>query len=765
MSAPEGAKIEDLLRDLGEDAVLREAEAMGLSPKGRRMRCPFEGCQDKGPNRERDAQLYAGHHPRVLCYRCGSKGDLVDLLERSRGWSKQQTIAHLTGLPPPKPALRVVPTPASSFDDGSKLTAAEVRQLWDGMATDDGPSLAYLEGRGLGDAVSLGLVRFATDGHPNKAIASQARRGYRVAVLLLDVVGNPRGIQLRRVGEPRASDPKILSVKGSATGRAFFGQPDHVESEGVVAVAEGLADTLALTTWVGGAPGYAVVGAAGKGALPKLAEELELAGVPLTGKRFALFPQNDRPKNVSRREFTRLAQKLTALGADVTWCATHDEHKDLADWRQAQPDMEWPPAELAKVLLPEPGDDSPREQQSVLPQGCAVALPAQVRVEQYAQNFTTLCALLDDPVSREPICGRGDFVFDEMTWRVRLGDREISETDLSAIRLGLEGAARATDGKPLKFSKADVAEAISMLARRKTVHPVRDWLSGLKWDGYERIGTDLPPLLGHAQDSFAAVLVRRWLISAVARAMRPGCKVDNVLVLIGKKGFKKSTFFDVLAGDWFTDSPVQVGDKDGKLVMRRAWIVEWAELAAMKRSKDQESLKAFLSARIDLFRKPYGHDLIEAPRHCVIVGTSNPSDILADPTGNRRIWPVTVPERISIEWLRGAREQIWAEAVHLYRNNEQWWLTDAEDEQLDQVSAEHETRHPWTELVEDWLSSNFAFLEVTATQVLVEALRKRTGELTNGDQQQVGNVLRSLGWERVRRSRGGTIRWVYVRPE
>jgi hypothetical protein len=209
-----------------------------------------------------------------------------------------------------------------------------------------------------------------------------------------------------------------------------------------------------------------VLGAAGKGNLAKLAEELEAAGIPLDGQAVRALPQNDRPKNVSRREFVRLGQLLTALGARVVTVQTDDEFKDVAEWRQAQPDVEWPPG-AAKAQQPEPGDDSRASTRSVIPNGMRGGDPAQVRAEHFAQDFTTLCALLDDPMHREAVMGRGELAWCEMTWRVRLGGREISEVDLSAIRLGLESQGRSTDGKPLKFSEEDIAKALSVLARRK----------------------------------------------------------------------------------------------------------------------------------------------------------------------------------------------------------------------------------------------------------------------------------------------------------
>lgn len=780
MSMQGGEDIQDLLRRLGDEALEAEAHSHGLFPKARRLRCPWKGCEHKGAERERDAVIFAAKHPRVYCYACGTSGDLLDLLERTRGLSRVEAIAHLRGVPVPerpRPELRVVGSRPP--DEDGKLSAADVRRLWDALAATSDTCRGYLEGRGLGEAADAGLVRFTAAEGSNKELAGLARRDYRVAALLSDVVGNPRGIQLRLVRAPRNErEPKILSVKGSVTSRAFFGTPGLIEGAPVVVVAEGMADSLALQLWAG--PGAVVAGAAGKGSLPRLAEELEAAGIEVRGKLFVLFPQNDRPENKSRREFQRLSQLLVARGARVCWVTTPDEFKDVADWRQARPEGEWPPPELVKAFGDEPGADVAPV--TVLPEGLAIAVPAQVRTQRFAQDFTTLCALLDDGAYRESIMGRGELSFCEMTTRVKWGGRALGETDLSTIRLGLEQVAKSTDGKPLKFPESDIEKALTLLARRRPVHAVREWLTAQRWDGKHRLEVELPGVLGHEAGSFEARLLRRWFVSAVARAFEPGCKVDTVFILTGKQGGKKSTFFEALGGAWFTDSRVEPGDKDGLLIMREAWVVEWAELDAMKRSRSVESTKAFLSARVDIFRRPYGKDVQKSPRHCVFVGTTNETEIFGDATGNRRFWPVEVKvARIDVRWLRQHREQLFAEAAELYRGGlgcphciaegercdaHRWWLTDEEEVQLEQRNARFRTApHPWTNRVIDYLAEHPFMDTVTIDQVMRVALDLKVQDFRGNDAAQVGAILRELGWRATRVYEDGAWRRVWQRTD
>lgn len=779
MSVPGGGDITELLRRLGPDALIHEGESHGLAPVGLRMRCPFAGCEHKGKDRERDAQVFAAKHPRVHCFACEQSGDLLDVMERTRGWTRAEAIAHLKGQPVverPRPELRVVGPVAG--DDTGKMLPAEVLRLWKSLAEDDALCRKYLEGRKLDGAIEGGLVRFAVDGNKDKRVSGRASQGYRVGALTYDVVGQPRGLQLRLARSGQGKEDTIVSVKGSVIARSFFGEPGLIEASPVIAVAEGFADTMALKLWA--EDRAVVVGAAGKGVLHHLAGELEAAGIDLTGKLFVLFPQNDRPQNKSRVQFKRLSQLLTARGARVCWVTTPEDQADLADWRKTHPDVQWPPPELVKAFGNVPGDEAPPV--SVVTQGLALAVPAQVSTERYAQNFTTLCALLDDPAHREAIMGRGELSWCEMTTRVKYSGKSVTERDISLVRLGLEGVARSTDNKPLQFGERDIEKALELLASRNPVHEVRNWVRSTAWDGAPRI-QQLAVILGHAADSFEAQLLRRWVTSCVARVERPGCKADTVLILTGGQGVKKTTFFETLAGEqYFTSSKVQPGDTDGLMIMREVWMVEWGELHSM-RARNIDTTKDFLSARVDMFRRPYGRSIGREPRHCVIVGTSNPKSILEDATGNRRFWPIEVlAPKIDVKWLRENRAQLFAEALAIYNaghgcsachrdadqrcDDHRWWLSDAEEKQLREHHEQFDSEDDvWTMPILEWLADKLP-LEVTTDQVLGQAVRMPLDKLGMNDQRRVAAILQRLGWEKGKSRRHGSKPVnVYRRPE
>jgi putative DNA primase/helicase len=236
------------------------------------------------------------------------------------------------------------------------------------------------------------------------------------------------------------------------------------------------------------------------------------------------------------------------------------------------------------------------------------------------------------------------------------------------------------------------------------VHPVRDYLGALAWDGVARIETWACRYLGAEDTAFNRNVGALWLISAVARIFRPGVKAD-MLVLEGPQGARKSTALKILAGEnWFTDELPDLGSKDAAMHMQGVWIIEIAELDAIGKA-EVSRIKAFLTRTTDRFRPPYGRYTIEVPRQCVFAGTVNPDTYLRDETGNnRRFWPVRCVT-IDIDALARDRDQLWAEAVARFRADAIWWLDTPEV--VAAASAEQDKRYQadvWGDLIDHWIT-------------------------------------------------------------
>jgi len=332
-----------------------------------------------------------------------------------------------------------------------------------------------------------------------------------------------------------------------------------------------------------------------------------------------------------------------------------------------------------------------------------------------------------------------------------------------------------------------VGRAIGAVARDHRIHPVRDWLDNLRWDGTPRIETWTSTYLGADPTAFHHTVGALWLISAVARIFRPGAKADHMLILEGPQGARKSTALKVLAGEeWFTDELPELGSKDAAIHMQGIWIVEIAELDAIGRA-EVSRIKAFLTRTTDRFRPPYGRYTVEVPRQCVFAGTVNPDTYLRDETGNRRFWPLRCGT-IDIASLARDRDHIWAEAVHRFREGAIWWIDDAVI--LAEAAAAQEARYQadaWDARIdrwlthdtrsvnrghagyEDWQDEEFERAEpirdVSVGEILEGALGIEPAKWTKGDQMRVGAWLKSRHWERYRSRIGAAREWRCRKPD
>jgi predicted P-loop ATPase len=331
-----------------------------------------------------------------------------------------------------------------------------------------------------------------------------------------------------------------------------------------------------------------------------------------------------------------------------------------------------------------------------------------------------------------------------------------------------------------------VSRSVTAVARDIRVHPVRDYLNGLTWDGVPRLASWAINYLGVDDTPLNRAFGSRWMISAVARIMRPGTKVDHMLILEGPQGAKKSTALKVLAGDeWFTDELPEIGSKDAAQQMRGIWIIEIAELDAIGRA-EVSRIKAFLTRTVDRYRPPYGRYVVEVPRECVFAGSVNPDSYLRDETGNRRFWPVRCGS-IDLDSLRRDRDQLWAEAVVRFRDGAIWWLDDAE--LMADATEEQDARYQsdaWDALIERWLvyerrrvnrgygyddwieeeaERETPIRDVSVGEVLNQAIGLEPGRWTKSDQMRVGAYLKANGWQRYQR-RVRTLReWRYRRAD
>ena len=345
-------------------------------------------------------------------------------------------------------------------------------------------------------------------------------------------------------------------------------------------------------------------------------------------------------------------------------------------------------------------------------------------------------------------------------WALSSATAPLSDRDIVRAREWLQGF-------NLTPTKDEAHAALSEAAAAHSYDPVTDYLDGLIWDGKPRIDAWLINLFGVRDTPYARAVGSKWLISACARAYRPGCKADYMLVLEGPQDIGKSAALRALAGpDWFMEFTAPL--RDNKMFVEQTmgkWIVEFPELASIGPS-NMETVKAVITTQVDRVRLSYAHTAGNYPRRSILAGTVNPKAegaYLTDETGNKRFWPVRCTA-IDMVGLVRDRDQLWAEAASRYALGEHWWLTDEQRAAAIIQQAARVAVSPW----EDWLKSGRLDErdEWTSSQLL-ERIGVPVKDQTNKHKQEVAQIMTRLGWrQKVERLQGHPTRiWRYTDVE
>lgn len=312
-----------------------------------------------------------------------------------------------------------------------------------------------------------------------------------------------------------------------------------------------------------------------------------------------------------------------------------------------------------------------------------------------------------------------------------------------------------------------VEDAYMAHAADNAYHPVRDYLTGLTWDGRPRIAELAACLVSDAPDvvysdgarcTLSSVYVHRFLIGAVAKALDG--RQQGMLVLLGMQRLGKSTFARWLCplalGDYFIESPIDLSDKDSRVRLMSKFIWEVSELDATTRKADVAQLKHFITQQRVTVRRAYARFDTERPALASLVGTVNSDSFLADETGNRRFYILSLT-RIDRAYEALDQDQVWAEAVHRYRAGEPWELLPEE-----QAAQAERNRAYYAETpLHDYVRRYFYVTRDPAHRMtaadIIDELRRREVPVSLTDHQiaiQLNRVAASLGLERVRDATG-----------
>lgn len=323
----------------------------------------------------------------------------------------------------------------------------------------------------------------------------------------------------------------------------------------------------------------------------------------------------------------------------------------------------------------------------------------------YEKTIANIALILDnDPnfkgrIYLDEFANRG-MVTLPLPWEAGEGARMWTDTDDAQLALRLEKVYGITGDKKIET-------ALKVVAFNHRRNEVKEYLTGLNWDGEERIDSLLRDYLGAEESIYTSEIMRKALIAAISRALSTkGVKYDYMVVFSGPQGIGKSTFLAKLGGEWFSDSLYSFEGKEAAELIQGTLINEVGELSAMTKS-ETETVKQFLSKTHDIYREAYGRRTNKYPRRCVFFGSTNSESFLRDATGSRRFWPVRVgelrPNKDIFEDLDKEIDQIWAEAYSYYILGERLILSPEANEIAERMQENYRDVDPKEGTVAEFL--------------------------------------------------------------
>lgn len=339
---------------------------------------------------------------------------------------------------------------------------------------------------------------------------------------------------------------------------------------------------------------------------------------------------------------------------------------------------------------------------------------------------------------------------------------EFTDTDSCELAAWLQSPERYY----MSVSDELALKSVITVARRHRRHPIREYLRGLKWDEIPRVERMFVDLFGAEDKPYNHQAAMCFMVSAVSRLLwadpkQPftGSKVDFMVVLEGGQGKKKTSSFEALFGaQWYVETLESPAGKDFYQVILGCWGVEIAEMDSFSKA-DVTSVKGAITRRVDKYRAPYERVPRSYRRECVFVGTTNETEYLRDHTGGRRFLPVRVLDEgvIELEKIIELRDQLWAEAVHLFEQGVAWWKLP------DDAAAEQEARFfedSWEGRINRWLEGKgqgdraypgrlLATTRVpwtTTDEILQYAIGADAAKHGRPEQMRVSSIMKRLGW-------------------
>jgi len=363
---------------------------------------------------------------------------------------------------------------------------------------------------------------------------------------------------------------------------------------------------------------------------------------------------------------------------------------------------------------------------------------------------------------------KGLLKYDEFTLKFYFDGQKIDAEDLEIKTLiemqGVFGLA--------KINMTAIKESLKGVFKTNRFNSFKDYVRSLTWDGKPRIDNFFVNYYGAHDTQYTKDVSKNFWIGIVRRGFKPGTKFDNMVILEGVQGVRKSSSIQLLFNPWYDTVGDDPSNKDFYLKLHGNLVVEIEELDSFRKA-ESVTIKRMLSTTSDKFRKPYGANVSENPRTNIFVGTTNRKDYLSDSTGNRRFWPIDV-QFVKFEELERDRDQLFAEAYIREQTGEKHWEVDFTH--LDEIyqSRMNDDRDdstdsdPWYDAVKRYAYNIYTFDIFNFLTDEVKGFGMKPGQITRRERNRVSKILKHLGWKnRSKRDESGKFikHWTKDNPQ
>jgi hypothetical protein len=338
-----------------------------------------------------------------------------------------------------------------------------------------------------------------------------------------------------------------------------------------------------------------------------------------------------------------------------------------------------------------------------------------------------------------------------ITRNIELNGKPIDDNDINSIFL---------DSKALfKESSKDLVTSILFSNRINTYNPLHEFFEQDLFQPVNLVYPNIDLLIRSVKSDTPNhdMYITRWLLSAVASAY--GIHSPLVLIFCGEKqGTGKTHWFRYLLPKelryLFAESKMDAG-KDDEILMCKKWFILDDEYGG-KSKKEDKRLKELTSKEFINVREPYGRVSLDIRRLAVFCGTSNETQLLNDPTGNRRQIPLHILDIDHELYNQCDKSALWRELYCMFQAGCEYTILKEDIIKLNQATEMFKLSTPEDDLINKKLSpsSETSIGEWMSLTDIQQYLMLET-KFNYLNTQRIGSILTTLGFRKERRGPRG----------